>query len=436
MATGLYLFHNDLRLTDNRLLQRLCQHCEQVLFVYTPLSAIATFRHTGYVKQPLSNPVRAFRHRTLAHLSEQLSQYGHSLYVANTLEDIVAAARQYNISDIAIANQYGWSEAIAVENIKRHLKGINFWHTSNHTLFDKEQLPFQITDIPATFSRFRKQVESSVAVSPVTADLVHFPRPVLCQLPVYDSASITDEPLQSWSCQTAPQALSRYFNTSAPSSYKQTRNALWGEHFSTALSPWLANGALSARQMYAALINYEHKRGANESTYWIYFELLWREYFQWLALKQGTSLFTFKGLSNTPPQTSFYAQRYKAWCTGSTPYPLVNALIKQLNSTGWMSNRGRQIVASCFVNELQLDWRYGAAYFEHQLIDYDVASNYGNWQYIAGVGADPRGGRHFNLTKQTEMFDPDGEFIANYGGQTSALDEPDYVGWPLASHND
>ena len=75
-----------------------------------------------------------------------------------------------------------------------------------------------------------------------------------------------------------------------------------------------------------------------------------------------------------------------------------------------MSNRGRQLVASCLVHELNLDWRYGASWFEHSLLDYDVASNWGNWQYLAGVGCDPRGHRQFNLEKQTQMYDPNGEF--------------------------
>ncbi|WP_459782420.1 FAD-binding domain-containing protein, partial [Photobacterium sp. R1] len=103
--------------------------------------------------------------------------------------------------------------------------------------------------------------------------------------------------------------------------------------------------------------------------------------------------------------------RFQQWCNGKTGYPIVDACMRQLNQTGYMSNRGRQLVASCFVHELALDWRYGAAYFEQQLIDYDVASNWGNWQYLAGVGADPRGWRYFDLEKQTKMYDPDGDFI-------------------------
>ena len=124
---------------------------------------------------------------------------------------------------------------------------------------------------------------------------------------------------------------------------------------------------------------------------------MWREYFQWYAHSHRAKLFKFNGIKNTNPTTSFYPERFQKWCQGNTPYPIVNACMKQLNATGYMSNRGRQLVASCFVHELNLDWRYGAAYMEQQLIDYDVASNWGNWQYLAGVGADPRGHRRFDL---------------------------------------
>jgi deoxyribodipyrimidine photo-lyase len=107
--------------------------------------------------------------------------------------------------------------------------------------------------------------------------------------------------------------------------------------------------------------------------------------------------------------------------------------MKQLNETGYLSNRGRQIVASCFVNELNMDWRYGAAYMEQQLIDFDVAVNWANWQYIAGVGADPRGGRHFNLEKQTKQYDPKGEYIARWKGEVTLtqLDSRDAADWPI-----
>ena len=109
--------------------------------------------------------------------------------------------------------------------------------------------------------------------------------------------------------------------------------------------------------------------------------------------------------------TKFDHHNFNNWVNGTTGYPIVDACMRQLKETGFMSNRGRQIVASCFVHELQQDWCYGAAYFEHQLVDFDVASNYGNWQYLAGVGSDPRGHRQFNLVKQAQHYDPDGSFV-------------------------
>ncbi len=84
--------------------------------------------------------------------------------------------------------------------------------------------------------------------------------------------------------------------------------------------------------------------------------------------------------------------------------------MRELRRTGYLSNRLRQIVASALIHEGQGDWRAGAAWFEHCLIDFDVHSNQGNWAYIAGVGTDPRGGRRFNLDKQTREHDPDGAY--------------------------
>jgi deoxyribodipyrimidine photo-lyase len=107
--------------------------------------------------------------------------------------------------------------------------------------------------------------------------------------------------------------------------------------------------------------------------------------------------------------------------------------MNELNATGYLSNRGRQIAASCLVNELALDWRCGAQYFEEMLVDYDPCSNFGNWQYIAGVGADPQGGRHFNLEKQAEIWDTDYAYRDRWAKSTppESIDSLDYYDWPI-----
>jgi deoxyribodipyrimidine photo-lyase len=95
---------------------------------------------------------------------------------------------------------------------------------------------------------------------------------------------------------------------------------------------------------------------------------------------------------------------------GKTGHLFIDAHMNELSSTGWMSNRGRQVVASYLAHHLHGDWRAGAAWFEHQLIDYDVASNYGNWTYLAGVGTDPRPNRVFNPDLQADRYDPSGSY--------------------------
>ncbi len=93
------------------------------------------------------------------------------------------------------------------------------------------------------------------------------------------------------------------------------------------------------------------------------------------------------------------------WVNGTTSVDFIDANMRELQLTGFMSNRGRQNVASYLCNDLKLDWRFGAAYFEQQLIDYDVCSNWGNWAYLAGVGNDPRENRYFNIEKQAQDYD-------------------------------
>jgi deoxyribodipyrimidine photo-lyase len=128
-------------------------------------------------------------------------------------------------------------------------------------------------------------------------------------------------------------------------------------------------------------------------------------------------MFALRGIQNKDPNLTYCPEHFNAWCCGETNNEFVNAFMRQLLHTGWMSNRGRQIVASYLINEMSIDWRYGAAWFEQQLIDYDVAANWGNWQYLAGVGTDPRGRRHFNIEKQRQTYDPECTFITRWLAQ-------------------
>jgi deoxyribodipyrimidine photo-lyase len=166
--------------------------------------------------------------------------------------------------------------------------------------------------------------------------------------------------------------------------------------------------------VYAEVQRYERERVKNDSTYWLIFELLWRDYFHLIALKHGARLYRASGLQGLQLPWRNDVALFDCWRAGQTGYPLVDANMRELAQTGFMSNRGRQNVGSFLTKNLGLDWRMGAEYFEAQLLDYDVASNWGNWNYVAGVGNDARGFRFFNIHKQAQDYDPNGDYMRHW----------------------
>jgi deoxyribodipyrimidine photo-lyase len=196
--------------------------------------------------------------------------------------------------------------------------------------------------------------------------------------------------------------------------YKETRNGMLGGDYSSKFSPWLAIGCLSPRYIAKEVAKYEEERVANDSTYWLIFELLWRDYFRFIAAKHGNKIFKITGLRELSISWQQDWPRFELWRTGKTGYPLIDANMRELAATGFMSNRGRQNVASFLTKNLGIDWRIGAEWFESLLIDYDPCSNWGNWNYTAGVGNDARGFRFFNTIKQAKDYDAKGEYVKHW----------------------
>ena len=435
LKIGIFLFSNDLRLEDNPTFALACHEMDKLVCLYCPSQPSTKTRVRGPSK--LSHHRLHFLQQSLQTLDQNLHfQQQHLLVREQPLLDAVAELiTLHDVTHLYRSCNAGWYENHEWNTLVSRYPGIVFQQKHSHTLFNQDELPFELSDLPTSFSKFRRLIEPITASPPTLRPPSMPPSPSpevaseFLKTNIHEKNSCTFEGGEN----AGHQHLNSYFSQKLASSYKLTRNGLDGMDYSTKFSPWLSNGCLSARSVIARLRNYEKDVESNDSTYWIYFELLWREYYQWYAHKHQSALFTFKGISTSNPNTSFYPQRYQKWCHGNTPFPIINALMHQLNTTGYMSNRGRQLVASCFVHELNLDWRYGASYMEQQLIDYDTASNWGNWQYLAGVGADPRGHRKFDLNKQTATYDPQREFIHRWQGNTSlvALDSVNAADWPI-----
>ena len=408
ITTGLYWFRHDLRLTDNPTFNKLCKQVDRLICVYMQrynkeLQGSLCEVYTG-------KPKEIFQHQSVLALDKSLRQKKQFLLILDspshsTLTDLI---QHHKVTHIAADFHPGVYEQNSFTALKNAYPQAKFISETGHSLFSSSDLPFERESLPKSFTPFRKQVEGLTIDLPVEA-LSVLPS-AICPIPEMPQPLLSQGSIKGGGIAAVEQLNNYLFGTDLIRQYKQTRNALDDWDSSSKLSLWLANGCLSVRTVYHTIKQYEAQRGANDSSYWLYFELLWREYFQWYLAKHQDTLFHFSGIQQVAPLTEFNQQTFTRWCEGMTAYPIVNACMRQLNQTGYMSNRGRQLVASCFVHELGLDWRYGAAYFERQLIDYDVASNWGNWQYLAGVGADPRGHRRFDLNKQTAIYDPQAVF--------------------------
>ena len=250
----------------------------------------------------------------------------------------------------------------------------------------------------------------------------------------------------------AQERLSHLLSSGVMSNYFDTRNGLLGADFSSKLSAYLAQGCITARQIHAQLCSFEdgtndawkdvkaYGTGENAGTKAMRFELLWRDYMRLCTRKFGSKLFRLEGFKAKEHDAERWAhptrpkegqskedvqEILERFLNGTTGMGLIDASAREVYLTGYTSNRARQNAASFLSKHLYIDWRLGAEWYEYLLVDYDLSSNWGNWQYVAGVGNDPRGQtRSFNPVKQAYDYDPQAEYVHAWVPETRGLTEP------------
>jgi len=286
------------------------------------------------------------------------------------------------------------------------------------TLYLEQDLPFSIETLPGTFTPFQKKIRASRAPIrepihsvPSTAELLSPGRPTH-EIGGSDApVTLKGRTFQFKGGERNAQArLHEYlFQTRAALHYHETRNGLLELNDSSKLSPYLAQGCISARQVHAEIRKLQEKTGPSQGLEGLIYELEWRDYFKYLSLRSGDRLFWPQGLRNEARESSPDRELFTRWCAGETGNDFIDANLLELKTSGWMSNRGRQNVASFLAKTLKLPWLWGAEWFEKNLMDFDVETNQGNWMYLAGVGTDPRD-RVFNPDVQAENYDGNGAY--------------------------
>jgi len=428
-------FRNDLRVHDHEPLQQAIATQAPILPVYCldPRHFDKTafgFPKTGSFRAQFLVESLADLRQTLRHLgSDLILRYGRPEVELPRLADALHVEAVYCHSEATaeeIRVEQSLEAALAAQGIP--LKKI--W---GHTLYHPDDLPFSLGQLPELFTAFRKRVERESSVKPLVRSPQHLsPLPLsLDPGPLPTLADFGLEPIKAdrrgvlpfHGGETAGLARVQHYIWEGDRlrTYKETRNGMMGADYSSKFSPWLAMGCLSPRYLYEQVQHYEAERVKNDSTYWLIFELLWRDYFRLICAKHGTQIFQPEGLQGISIPWKQDWERFDLWRQGMTGFPLVDANMRELAATGFMSNRGRQNVASFLTKNLGIDWRMGAEWFESLLVDYDVCSNYGNWNYTAGVGNDARGFRFFNILKQSKDYDPQGHYVKHWLPELAAI---------------
>lgn len=393
MKRGLVWFKNDLRLHDNEALQKAINECEELVFCYCVEESIFQKLELGFRKADILR--FKFLEQSVLNLQQNLEKIGGHLMIGeeSALQTLPLLIEKYEITEIYAEEEYVSEEQSLIEAIKAELPAVNYHFFWGKTLYHKNDIPFDIPNIPLTSKAYR--IPASKESEPrrtykSAVKLQSGPEAKSTKFPSYKKYGFTKKeydsanPFVEGGEDLALERLQYYtFKSELLTGYRWTRNRSEGLDYSSKFSPYLALGCISPREIYETVKEYEQIIAKNQSTWWLVFELVWRDYFTFKGMKFGDGIFRSKGYKNKAVAFENDPVKFKKWCDGTTGIPFIDAHMRQLNETGYMSNRGRVNCASYFVVDLKIDWTWGAAYFESRLIDYDITSNWMNWHMQA-----------------------------------------------------
>ncbi|MEM6396441.1 MAG: DASH family cryptochrome [Bacteroidota bacterium] len=431
--THLYLFQNDLRLHDNETLQLAAAGADQLILVYCHdlrkyRNLKLGFRKTSHLRFEFLKACLEDLETSIRKLGSHLSiRTGKPEEVVSDLVDeyqVTKVFAQKEVADEEVKVEQRLSEALGERNVEFNL----IW---GKTLYHLDDVPFPPEKTPLTFKSFRNKITKKIRPRKV------FPTPTI--LPPNPFMSAGEQPsVEELSFETheikadfnipipagetaALKRLQHYtFDTDLILRYKYTRNKSLGLDYSSKFSAYMAHGCLSPRQIYFTVKEYEREVKRNISTWWLMFEVIWRDFFKFQAMRFGNLMFSPGGIRERETNWVEDHDLFNRWREGRTGIPFLDAHMRELVSTGFMSNRGRVNAASFLTKDYRIDWRWGAAWFEHCLIDYDVCSNWINWNTQALEIY------YTNPVHQAMKYDKKGEYTLNWLPELAELPKPLY----------
>jgi deoxyribodipyrimidine photo-lyase len=433
LARAAVWFREDLRIEDHPALFHATQLNKAVIAIYV-------IDRTQWQNHDVAPCRIQFVLRGLKELNESLSKINIPLIILevknpkDTPEEIFKLLSATNIASLYFNHQYEVNESRRDQAVEKYLvpKNIRCYSFDDQIILTPGSVLSQKGEYFKVFTAYKHAWIKEFRIQkvkllprPKPQSLLEFPPTIIPTL--FDFQSSVDPTLWPAGEQEAQKKLAQFIMTHL-FDYDKTRDfpAVAG---TSQLSPYLATGMISARRCFlAALEENQHEldSGNKGALTWMT-ELIWRDFYKHLLVNvPRVSMNQPYKIATKKIRWHHNQHQFEAWTQGKTGYPIIDAAMRQLNTTGWMHNRLRMIVAMFFAKNLFLDWRLGERYFMQHLIDGDLAANNGGWQWCASTGTDSAPYfRIFNPVTQSQRFDSEGHFIRQYCPELTAFNDRD-----------
>ncbi len=404
-SKSIFWFRRDLRLEDNHGLYQALKREDNVQAIFIFDVNILDKLNDTRDKRVL------FIYYTLKTLKEQLEEKGSTLKVF--FGDPIDFFEQAEVKSVYTNHDYEPYARDRDKKVEKALssRNIPFYTFKDQVVFEKEEVVKDDGTPYVVFTPYSKKWkgrlrDENMKDYPTLSHMDHFHQCAPSEMPTLDSMGFEKGDVEF------PE---RVIKQSIIKEYDEQRDypAVQG---TTRLSVHLRFGTVSIRKL--------AKIGLEKNEVWLN-ELIWRDFYAMI-------LWHFPKVENNAFRAKYdkiswrnNTDEFQAWCEGRTGYPIVDAGMRELNETGFMHNRVRMVVASFLTKHLLIDWRWGEAYFAEKLLDYDLASNNGGWQWAAGSGCDAAPYfRVFNPYSQTEKFDKEKKYIKKWVPEFESDDYP------------
>jgi len=401
MKKSLFWFRRDLRVKDNAGLFHALQNTDGVIPVFIFDSNIL-----DRIEDKADHRV-TFIYETLVDLHKKFQEYGSGLIVkiGDPKEIIPELCREHAVDSVYINRDYEPYARVRDDSLKKTLakEDIDFVTHKDHLIFEPREVLKDNGDPYMVYTPFKNKwlshfKEDMISAFPSEKHLKNLLQIDIPTLPTLVDIGFTKSEIQ------VPEYV---LNKKVFNDYKKDRDYPSVKYGTSGISPYLRFGQVSTREAY--------KKGIKAGADHFVSELIWREFFQHVLWYYPNS--KRKAIKSLYDNVAWSKNKknFQAWCDGKTGYPIVDAGMRELNQTGSMHNRVRMVTASFLCKHLQIDWRWGEEYFAKKLFDYEMASNVGNWQWVAGSGTDTMPYfRIFNPYTQQEKFDQDFIYIKKW----------------------